>query len=740
MGAGIAGFLAGCNTGDSDTETPTEAETDTPGMTEAPTATDTPEGTDEPTATETDTTDDGTDVPESAQTLIIQEAGGADIWDAVDRGHFYYDFVGGDFDVRVRVLSVTNTDANAKGGIMVRESMEADAAHVYIRRRPPGFITVQWRPSKGAQARSLTSDAGADENAFDGEVSSEWQWMRLQREGNTFRAYIGPTNEDWNLIAELTESEVTLPEQAFLGLAATSHNKSAITTVRYIGLEGVEPQNRNNLGSPIESGSVTVTQPAVVSASGVSSTSTSSATVEAALESMGGADEVDLTVEYRELMADEFQSAGTQTLSETGTASVEITGLTSRRYYQWRVVSNNGETDFTSSSSTFATEGSSSGNSEGPESAAHHDMADGFADPAPWLNDGTPIIKIREASLDALKRAISVNGPRVIVFETSGVIDLEGGVNLSFPECYIAGQTAPSPGITFTGGQFTVAANDCVIQHIRSRPGDDGRAKGSGWEKGCIDTADGTENNVIDHCSVSWATDENIGIGYRSNNTTVSNCLIAEPLNDSTHSKGPHGFSLILGDNSKNVSVMGNTLAFTTDRNPRMKEGNEAVVVNNLIHYFSDGGWMSDADGEPRNAASIIGNVYEKPQTNQAHIFGIGDLYEEDNVNDTDNPTVGSELTLVDSRPLYPESMTAMAGSETKSHNLDNAGARPADRSRVDQRIIENLRNGEGGVIDSQEEVGGYPALFENKTDLDIPETGVRQYLREQALAVETSS
>lgn len=727
LGAGAAGLLAGCTGGDG-----SDGTTDTPEAT-----TDSSGGT---TTTAPQTTTDGNQNGGGggSQQLIIQEAGGADIWNGIDRGHFFYKWHDGDFDVKVRVLSVEDTDPNAKGGIMARASMEPDAAHVYVRRRPPGYIVVQWRPSKGAQARSLTSDAGADENEFDGQIPADWQWMRLVREGNTFRAMIGPDGEEWNLLAELTESEVSMPQQSFLGLAATSHNQSEVTTVRYMGLEGVEPSNRNDLDGPIKSGSVTVTNPAISSTAGTSSTGTNSATVEANLESMGGASEVDVTFQYRELMSNEWQEAATETASETGTVSADISGLTARRYYQYRVISNNGETDFTSSAATFATDGTESGDSEGPESAAHHDMADGFADAASWLDDSTPIIKIREASAELLKRAVAVNGPRIIVFETSGVIDLDGGLSVEFPECFIAGQTAPSPGITLTRGQVTIAANDVVVQHIRSRPGDDGRSAASGWEPGALDTADGTQNIVVDHCSLSWATDENVSIGYRSENTTLSNCLIAEPLNDSTHSEGPHGYSVILGDNSKNVSVMGNTLAFTTDRNPRLKEGNESVVVNNYVHHFSDGVWLSDDDGQPLNRASIEGNVYEEAQTTQPNIFGLGEAHIADNVNNTDNPMVGEELTQVDSRPLWPDGMTAMAGSETKSHNLENAGARPADRSRVDQRIVENLRNGDGGVIDSQEDVGGYPALFENTTTHDIPESGVRAWLREQALAVES--
>ena len=80
-------------------------------------------------------------------------------------------------------------------------------------------------------------------------------------------------------------------------------------------------------------------------------------------------------------------------------------------------------------------------------------------------------------------------GPRTIVFEVGGVIDLaESTVRITEPFLTIAGQTAPAPGITFIRGGIDITTHDVVIRHIRVRPGDGGRPKLSGSDYDAIST------------------------------------------------------------------------------------------------------------------------------------------------------------------------------------------------------------------------------------------------------------
>lgn len=147
--------------------------------------------------------------------------------------------------------------------------------------------------------------------------------------------------------------------------------------------------------------------------------------------------------------------------------------------------------------------------------------------------------------------ALQTPGPRIIVFEVGGVIDLGGkSVKITEPNLTIAGQTAPSPGITFIRGGFDIATHDVIVQHIRVRPGEAGYGKGSGRDFDAISVIAG-HDVIVDHCSLTWATDENLSAsGPRftgktpdewrrgtSHRITFSNNLIAEGLARSTHAR-----------------------------------------------------------------------------------------------------------------------------------------------------------------------------------------------------------
>ena len=91
-----------------------------------------------------------------------------------------------------------------------------------------------------------------------------------------------------------------------------------------------------------------------------------------------------------------------------------------------------------------------------------------------------------------LRAALWQKGPRLIVFEVGGVIDLEmKGLDVTDPQVFIAGQTAPAPGITLIRGGLSIESNQTVVQHISVRPGDAGQAKKSGWQPDGITTSGG---------------------------------------------------------------------------------------------------------------------------------------------------------------------------------------------------------------------------------------------------------
>ncbi|WP_255681385.1 hypothetical protein [Natrinema sp. SYSU A 869] len=169
---------------------------------------------------------------------------------------------------------------------------------------------------------------------------------------------------------------------------------------------------------------------------------------------------------------------------------------------------------------------------------SHIRATDGFAD-ASWLAGTAPdvltVTTLEGSGEGSLRWAIDQRGPRVVVFEVGGVVDLEGeSLAVDRPGLYVAGQTAPSPGITLIRGGLSVDADNVIVQHVRVRPGDDIPA-----EIDCLSNAGGS-NVIFDHCSVSWGTDESVSTnsGPEKPDVTFSNNLIAECLNDSIHPKG----------------------------------------------------------------------------------------------------------------------------------------------------------------------------------------------------------
>ena len=82
----------------------------------------------------------------------------------------------------------------------------------------------------------------------------------------------------------------------------------------------------------------------------------------------------------------------------------------------------------------------------------------------------------------SLAEALAFNGPRIIVFEVAGYINLvKKSLKIKNPYITIAGQTAPSPGITLINGGLGIGTHDVIIQHIKVRPGEAGAAKKGGW-------------------------------------------------------------------------------------------------------------------------------------------------------------------------------------------------------------------------------------------------------------------
>lgn len=342
----------------------------------------------------------------------------------------------------------------------------------------------------------------------------------------------------------------------------------------------------------------------------------------------------------------------------------------------------------------------------------------------------------------SITEAINTKGARIVVFEVGGVIDLAGEkLLIREPFITIAGQTAPSPGITLIKGGMNIATHDVVMQHLAVRTGEAGHAKKSGWEVDSLSTGSGANNVIVDHCSFTWATDENLSASgprfngetveewrdHTSHHITFSHCIIAEGLANSTHAKGEHSKGTLIHDNATFISLIGNLYASNMERNPLAKGGVWAVIVNNWIanpgKQSMHSGLVKAEWGDypwATTRLAVVGNVMEHGPDTRTSLALLRnnkgtplELYLEDNLafDREHNPvamTTG-EFTNLTTRPLWPEGLTPLPAAKVKEFVARNVGARPWDRDPIDERIVKAARAGKGKIIDGEKEAGGYP-------------------------------
>ncbi len=368
------------------------------------------------------------------------------------------------------------------------------------------------------------------------------------------------------------------------------------------------------------------------------------------------------------------------------------------------------------------------------------------------------VTNLNNSGAGSLNACVDASGPRVCVFEVSGTITLSDDLTLRNPNITIAGQTAPSPGITLRGAGLLVKTSNVLVQHIRVRPGDDaGGEPASNRDALKIEGPDGEaaiDNIVIDHCTFTWSIDEVASAWQNWKNISLINNIFAEPLHESIHPEGNHGFGVLLGPVDGNATLAGNVLASMESRMP-MTAATHLAMVNNVVYNWSNTATDLQSHGAVTQD-SVVGNVYvHGPDTTSsnspiglradgtalragAKVFLADNQAAEATASDPWSAAgaIYGSLTAANfksSSPVaWPAGMTTIptADNVAKNHVLKNAGARPADRDAVDTRIIEGVRNGTNRMINCvaangtprcERNGGGYPALAENHRTLTLP-------------------
>jgi hypothetical protein len=363
---------------------------------------------------------------------------------------------------------------------------------------------------------------------------------------------------------------------------------------------------------------------------------------------------------------------------------------------------------------------------------------------------GGRIVRVTTLAKDgpgSLKEALEAEGKRIVVFEVGGVIDLERStLKIANPFITVAGQTAPSPGITIIRGGIDVTGHDVILSHLRVMTGVDGQAPLSGWEADAFSTIS-ARNVIVEHCSFLWGIDENMSAsGPRftgktpeewragtSRNILFRENLAAEGLANASHPKGEHSKGSLVHDNTTGIVFYRNLWAHNVERSPLVKGGAQVLMINNMIydpgkravHYnLLDLEWA----GQPYQTGQLtaVGNlmragVSTSPGLPFLMLGGNGDLayYGHDNVAvdrwGNPAPSFGrygetSAKLITSETPLASlEGFDILPAADLEKSLLASVGARPWDRAPDDVRVLFFVAEGRGEIIDDEKQVGGYP-------------------------------
>lgn len=342
----------------------------------------------------------------------------------------------------------------------------------------------------------------------------------------------------------------------------------------------------------------------------------------------------------------------------------------------------------------------------------------------------------------SLRSALEAEGPRIVVFRVGGTIELLSSIEIEHPYITIAGQTAPGGGITIknhpsnTRSPIRIKTHDVIMRYIRSRSGPSSR------QSDILDaiTIDPGFNIIIDHCSFSWATDEVFQSG-RTHDMTVQWNIISEGLSNSTHPKGEHSKGLHVRDkDSDHITIHHNLLAHNFGRNADINTTGKVDFVNNVV--YNAGRWwleFKDKFGEPR--VNIIGNyfkhgsdsnddfeVYYYKNTGlrpQIYVKGNIGLYRPaNNLPEYLVVREDSRQFIVDT-PFPSLPINTSSAFDAYTQVLTKAGATRPMRDAVDERIVNDVINGTGKIIDSPAEVGGWPELALGTPPIDTDHDGI---------------
>ncbi len=351
------------------------------------------------------------------------------------------------------------------------------------------------------------------------------------------------------------------------------------------------------------------------------------------------------------------------------------------------------------------------------------------------------VTTLADSGPGSLRDAVSQSN-RTIVFRVSGTIALNSRLDIERNNITIAGQTAPGDGITLKNYALRVGGDNIIIRYIRVRVGDQG---GDNQSDGIGFMDVGASNVMFDHCSVSWAIDENFSM-YGLPNITIQWCIISEALHDSNHPKGPHSMGGI--QNGRDMTIHHNIYISNNDRNPKFNiadwwPGQNTDFRNNVVYNWGARSTWGGNGGS--SLTNVVNNYYKAgPDTIDPNILltleggNPGEWYVDgnyvygypgvtaDNWTGVVNASGTTPLNaIVVDQPFSYAPVTTQSATDAYTSVLQFAGCTVPARDSVDTRVLADVANGTGAIIDSQTEVGGWPVLNSTTPPTDSDHDGM---------------
>ena len=358
------------------------------------------------------------------------------------------------------------------------------------------------------------------------------------------------------------------------------------------------------------------------------------------------------------------------------------------------------------------------------------------------------VTNLDDSGAGSLRAAVEAEGPRVVIFRVAGTIELQSDLKVTHPFLTIAGQTAPGGGITLRGMSPDIEAilmietHDVVVRYLTIRAGPPSVSDGIAV---LATKSHDTYNIVLDHNSVSWAVNRDLMTWYDVHDLSIQWNIFSEGLNCSIHPKGCHSKGALLGGyasdenkdqpGARNLSFHHNLMAHNGERNPLVSTSGVVDVVNNVAYNPLGSFSHVDMQGQltviPVNfvanyfkaGADTDPNKYSIDVASQkifgAQIFvqgNIGPHRADDSQPEIDAMDPDARPYAVTVRnPATP--ITTTSATEAYRQVLEQAGANLGlacdgtffqRRDSIDARIVADVQNGTGRIIDDPAQVGGW--------------------------------